>query len=491
MKNIFKYFLVALVAAFVITACDNEANRDWTTPEASFELKDTSLGANVLYETMKNNPFILTWDNAATSNYTVVFSTTADFATKATLGTSTTNTFVTTVGDVNSKLLQAGFSPYASKTVYVRVEAGSEVSNAISFPVTVYPIAGPIVTAPTAGSTLVLNPADQSAIATTITWNDYSTYGVDVKYLVEVAKKGSTTFSSLGQVTIPNPNTSNVARSLAVTNKDLNTAALSSGALLSQANEMDVRVTATTTSTGGSIVLKSAVVTFKVTPYQVDYPNFYIVGGATAIGWTPADAINLYKHDNTSEIYTYLQPENFRFLGQTDWNGYNYSIDLPATDADKRYFKTVSPNVTFGDHENMKFTGTAGIYKVEINADFGIKSLTVTPTTASWDIPNLYLVGSVQDTQWNPASALEFNTIGNGVYELPAVLIPNTSEFKFLGQKAWDGKEWGNIGKDNPGNSGYVGPNGANGNIKLDGGGFYYSIKVDLKKGTYKLTKLN
>ncbi|SEQ49697.1 SusE domain-containing protein [Epilithonimonas lactis] len=478
MKNIFKYFIVALVAAFVITACDNDADRDWTTPEASFKLHDTSLGSNVLYETMKNNPFVLTWDKTGASEYTVVFSSTEDFANKVTLGTASTNTFLTTVGDFNGKLLQAGFSPYASKTVYVRVESGSEISNAINFTVTVYPIAGPIITAPTAGSALVLNSADQTAVATTITWNDYSNYGVDVKYLVEVAKAGTTTFTSLGEVT-------NV-KSLAVTNKDLNTAVVNSGAAMSQANDIDVRVTASTTSTGGSIVLKSAIVTFKVTPYQVDYPNFFLVGAASAAGWDAAGSINLYKHDNISEIYTYLQPDNFRFLGQADWNPLNYSIDLPATDAEKRYFKTVSSNVEFGDHENMKFTGAAGIYKVVVDADFGVKSLTVTATTAEWDIPNLYLVGSIQD--WKPEVAEQFNPIGNGKFEMIRQ-IPDNAEFKFIGQQAWGNLDYGNI--TSAGNTGFIGPKDHNGNIKFNGGDSFYTITVDLKRGTYKLTKMN
>lgn len=477
MKNIFKYLLVALVAAFVITACDNDADRDWTTPEASFKLQDTSLGSNVLYETMKNNPFVLTWDKTGSSEYTVVFSSTEDFAAKSTLGTSTTNTFSTTVGEVNGKFLQGGLSPYASSTVYVRVEAGSEVSNAISFTVTPYPIAGPIVTAPAAGSSLVLNSTDQTGIATTITWNDYSNYGVDVKYLVEVAKKGATAFQSLGEVT-------NV-KSLAVTNKDLNTAVVNAGATMSQANDMDVRVTASTTSTGGSIVLKSAVLTFKVTPYQIDYPNFFLVGAASAAGWDAPNSINLYKHDNISEIYTYLQPDSFRFLGQADWNPLNYSIDDTRTNASNRYFKTVSSNVEYADSENVKFTGTAGIYKVVIDADFGVKSLTVTSTTATWDIPNLYLVGSVQS--WTPGTAEPFNSIGNGKFEMIRQL-PNNAEFKFIGQQAWGDLDYGNITAT--GNTGFIGPKDHNGNIKFDGGDSYYTITVDLKRGTYKIVKI-
>ncbi|WP_379969544.1 SusE domain-containing protein [Epilithonimonas sp. UC225_85] len=482
MKNIIKSIFASLVVALLFVACTDDADRDWTTPEASFKLYNTTLGSNVLYETMKSNPFVLTWDKTGSSNYTVVYSTTEDFATKITLGTATTNTFTTTIGDINSKFLQAGLSPYASNTVYVRVEAGSEISNAITFGVTPYPIAGPIVTAPTAGSTLVLNSADQTATATTVTWNDYSSYGVDVKYLVEVAKTGTTSFASIGEVT-------NV-KSLAVTNKDLNTAVVNTGATINAPNNIDVRVTATTTSTGGSIVLKSAVVTFKVTPYQVDYPNFFLVGAASAAGWDAAGSINLYKHDNISEIYTYLQPDEFRFLGQADWNPINYSMDADGIRASYKYFKTVSSNVVKGagtnDIENMKFTGAAGIYKVVIDADFGVKSLTVSSTTVSWDIPNLYLAGSIQG--WNAATALPFQPKGNGVFESDPLQIPNGAEFKFLGQQDWTGKEWGNIHA--AGNTGFLGPNGDNNNIKFDGGDNFYIITVDLKKGTYKLVKL-
>lgn len=479
MKNIIKLFLASFVIAIVIISCRDDADKDWTTPEASFKLYNTTLGSNVLYETMKNNPFVLTWDKTGSSEFTIVYSLTEDFANKITLGTASTNTFTTTIGDINNKFLQAGLSPYSSSTVYVRVEAGSEVSNFLTFSVTPYPVDGPIITAPTAGSILILNSADQSAIATTVTWNDYSDYGVDVKYLVEIAKSGSSSFVSLGEST----NT----KSLQVTNKDFNTAVVNTGATINQSNDVDIRVTATTESTGGSIVLKSTIVIFKVTPYQVDYPDFFLVGGATAAGWTPGAAPKLYKKDNISEIYTYLQPDNFRFLGQADWNPLNYSIDDPRTNASNRYFKTTSSNVEFGDAENMKFTGAAGIYKIVIDADFSKKSITVTPTGSVWDIPKLYLVGSIQGWQANVAE--EFNSIGNGKFQMIREL-PDGAQFKFLGQQDWTGKEWGNIHKNNEGNSGFLGINDDNSNITFDGGGSFYTITVDLKMGTYTIVKI-
>lgn len=476
MKNIFKFFLASLLVSIVFVACDNDADRDWTTPEASFKLNDTSLGANnVLYETMKANPFTLSWESIGSGEYSVVLSATEDFASKTELGKSTATTFTTTIGELNTKLLQTGFFPFTSKTVYVRIEKGSDVSNAISFGVTVYPVNGPVITSPANGSTIALNSADQSAIATTITWSDYSSYGSDVVYTIEIAKKGLTTFSTLGMVT----NT----KSFAISNKDLNTAALTSGGTASVETEFDFRITAKTNFSTPGIELKSAIVTAKLTPYQVDYPDFFLVGGASAIGWTPGDAIKMYKHDNISEVYTYLQPDQFRFLGQQSWSGKNYSIDDPRTDVDNRYFKTVSSNIEFGDHENMKFTGTAGIYKVVIDADLGVKSLTVTPSKITvWDVPNIYIVGSING--WDANNATPFSPLGNGKFETFAQL-PDDAQFKFIGQQSWGELDWGNIRGE--GNTGYLGPKDDNGNIKYAGGNNWYKITVDIKTGTYKI----
>ncbi|WP_374443662.1 SusE domain-containing protein [Epilithonimonas sp.] len=478
MKNIFKLIVASLFVSILLVACNNDADRDWTTPEASFKLYDTSLGVNnVLYETMKGNPFTVVWESIGSGEYSVTLSSKEDFSSKTQLGTSTENSLTTTIGSLNAKLLELGFSPFVSQKLYIRIEKGSEVSNVISFGVTAYPVSGPVITAPANGSTITLNSADQAAIATTITWNDYSNYGSPVTYTVEIAKKGSATFSQLGVVT--------GSKSLAISNKDLNNAALTVGGVANTEGEFDFRVTAKTSFSTPAIELKSSVVTAKMKPYQVDYPDFYLVGGATAIGWDAPNSQKLYKKENTSEIYTYLSPDQFRFLGQKDWNPINYSIDDPRTDSGNRYFKTVSSNVEFGDHENMKFTGTAGIYHVKINADFGVKSLTVEPSAGVWDIPNLYLVGTTNG--WQAASAEQFNPVGNGVFEIIKEL-PVGSEFKFLAQQDWSGKEWGNI--HSTGNTGYLGPNGDNNNIVVSSSTSatnFYTIRVDLKRGTYQL----
>lgn len=354
MKNILRLILASLFVSVVLIACENEADRDWKTTEDSFRLLDAGLGANVITEESKDNPFTVLWETKEAGEYSVVISSTEDFANKIVLGTSSTNTFTTTLDVLNTKLLDAGLAGNTAHSLYFRIEKGDEVSNVVS---------------------------------TTIT------------------------------------------------------------------------------------------------TYQAVYPDFYLVGNASNASWDAANAINLYKHDNISEIYTYLEPNEFRFLGQADWNPLNYSIDAAGIKDSYRYFKTVSSNIekSSGD-ENMKFTGTSGIYKMVVNVD--AKSLTVTPSSIpAWDIPNLYIVGTLNG--WAADAALPLNPLGNGKFEYIGQLT-DAAEFKFIGQLAWGDLEWGNI--SGAGHTGFLAPKG--GNIKYDGGNNFFRIIVDIKTGKYTVTKL-
>ncbi len=69
-----------------------------------------------------------------------MFSNSSDFTIKVKLGTSNKNTYTTTIGALNTALLQAGYSPYSTKKVYFRIEAGSNVSLPIAFDVQPYPV---------------------------------------------------------------------------------------------------------------------------------------------------------------------------------------------------------------------------------------------------------------------------------------------------------------------------------------------------------------
>lgn len=477
MKNIFKIMMVMILPLLLINACRDDADRDWTNPEASFKLYDTTLGAAVLYPTMDSNPFILKWDNATTGagSYSVVVSSTEDFKNKVELAKSETTTLNTNIAALNTALLQAGFSPYSSQNVYIRIERGTEVSNFISFPVTVYPVNKPVITNPTAGSSLVLDAANPTGNSITFAWSDY-TYGVNVSYKVEMAAAGGTEWLLVG-------NSTN-AKELMANNFDLNEIATKLSLPINVASNVDLRVTATSTSAGGTISKVSDVVTFKMTPYKPAFVNFYIVGDATAVGWSDSGSQLLFNQNEIAEIYTYLENgKSFRFLGQQNWNGANFSLNDPAIKDDYKYFNTWSTNLEPSGDENIKFTGNSGMYKVKI--DQNAKSIEVTASSVPTIPSSVYLVGSIQG--WNADTAILMDQIGDGEFEY-TIAIPADGEFKFLGQQAWSGMEWGNI--HTGGNSGFLGPNGDNNNIKFPGTGGLYKITANVKMGTYKVTPL-
>lgn len=317
--------------------------------------------------------------------------------------------------------------------------------------------------------------------ALTISWSPAAySVPVSVSYNVEVsADEAFTSPQLVSSVTDSN-------RTVTYTANQVNAAAQSIGLVANVPGKMYVRVISYLGN--NAVQATSNVTSLMVTPYKLVYPDFYLVGAASYVGWTASAAQLLYKQENLSYIYTYLEKDqNFRFLGQQDWQPLNYSIDDPGTDAGNRYFKSTSSNIVFGDHENMKFTGETGIYKVVINADKTVQSLnaTISPIPV-FDIPQLYLVGNVAGNGWSAENAIEMTSAGTGIFEYTTTL-PADAEFKFLGQKSFGTLEWGNLSA--AGNSGFLGPKGDNDNIKVAGDGSSYKITVNLKAGTYKVVK--
>lgn len=315
-----------------------------------------------------------------------------------------------------------------------------------------------------------------------VTW-DVAKYTVPVQITYRIEVSADDKFTKpfvLGTV-------GNSARTATFTNAQMNTAAQTIGLVKDVAGTMYIRVSSYL-GNGESLTSTSNVSMIKITPYELEYPTFYLVGAASYVGWTAVDAQVLYKSSSKSIIYTYLEGgQPFRFLGQKNWDPTNYSIDLSGTRENYRYFKQVSSNLIQDGDENMKFTGTTGIYKITINAATGVQSLDVSASPIpTFDFPQIYIVGSING--WDAATAPAMTKVSPGVYEY-TVKLESASEFKFLGQNAWGDIEWGNIMKDNTGNSGFLGPKGDNGNIKFAGDGSNYKITVNLKAGTYTIVK--
>ena len=450
MKNIFKLLSMLLLPLLLVNACREDADRNWTSPEPSFKLHDTTLGSNVLYPTMENNPFVLSWDDAVSGSgsYTVYLSSTADFKTKVELGKSETNTLKSSIGALNKAMLKAGLSPYSSQTAYVRVERGTEVSNAVSFAVTTYPADGPMITNPAAGSTLVLDETKATETATTIKWNDYTNYGVKVTYLVEMAGADSDVFFPLGTV-------ENV-KELPLTTLALDQAVLKAGGTANVASDVKIRVTATSSSLGGTIVKTSDVVTFKVTPYQLE--SFMYVPGAYQ-GWSPDTAASV-RSATSNGIY----------VGYINFTSPNSEFKItPERNWTNSYGSTGGNNLTYNGGGNL-VAPNVGYQKLTVD----LNEMTYDLTPYSWGI-----IGSASPGGWDSDTDMVFNSTTQK-WEIESIAL-TVGEIKFRLNNAWET----NYG-DN-GNDGTLENGGANIPITEAGN---YKITFDEENQVWTKTKL-
>ena len=425
MKNIFKIISIFLLIPLVFNACrDDQYDDNWASAEPSFTLYNTTLTSNTLYPTMESNPFRLTWDNTtgATGDFSVVYSTTSDFKTKVVLGTSKTTSYTTTIGALNTALLSAGYSPYTTKAVYMRIEVGDKVSNAISFDVKPYPTAAPVITAPVAGAEILLSGAAPDDVITTFTWSDYNTYGVNVTYLLEVSKKDANNFSTLGSVMN--------AKSFEATNKVLNDAVLKAGLEADVKGEVDVRVTATSKSTGGTIEKVSNIVTFKVTPY-VAFKNMFLVGNATAANWN--------NNNNNQAIFRDASNANkFHFIGKFGAGEFKFLEILGNWQPQWGLKAGLVANSDGGDPGTF-VTSAAGYYSFTM--DILAKTYTLTPyTDAMTDYSTIGMIGDFNG--WGGDLALEQSTYDSHQWSLKDITITTTGKFKFRADGAWT-VNWG------------------------------------------------
>ena len=333
-------------------------------------------------------------------------------------------------------------------------------------------------------SKLILDSNFPKNPALTIFW-DATQYTVptEIQYRIEVSSDDKFT----------KPFTLNTLkesiRSSTFTAEQMNTAAVSIGLVPYVEGKMYIRVISYLGS-NNSMVATSNITSLKITPYKLSYPDFYLVGEASYVGWNAGASQILYKSDNFSTIYTYLENgKNFRFLGQQGWDGTNYSINADGIRDSYKYFRQVSSNIIKapGDEENMQFTGETGIYKVTIDADSEVKSLTaIASPIFGFDFPAVYLVGNVAGNGWDATNAIAMTKVSEGKFEYVTTLSSD-AEFKIIGQQSWGDLDWGNISET--GYTGFLGPKGDNGNIKFQGDGSSYKITVNLKGGIYTIVK--
>ena len=425
MKNIFKILTIFLLIPLAFHACREAYNDDWTTPDPSLKLHDTGITSSELFPSMDTNLFKLTWDNTlnVTGDYNVVMSKTSDFKTKAVLATTQNPYYNTNIASLNAALLAAGYSPFTTEKVFMRIEFRDAVSNTISFDIKPYPVAIPVLTLPTATTDLVLNDKTPDAVATKVTWTD-SPYGVEVEYLVEVAKKGETTFVAAGSV--------KNAKTLDWTHKALNDVALKAGLAPAVKAELDVRVIAVTKTTGGEIRKPSKVVTFKVTPY-VAFKNLYLVGDATAAGWN--------TNNNNQALYRDASNTNkFYFTGKFGTSMFKLLEILGDNTWQPQWGLKGGVVANSDGGEPEPFTvSTAGYYTFEV--DILAKTYSITPYSgAMTTYSSIDIAGNLNG--WSGSTVLTQSSFDPHQWFIKDLVVSSNGEAKFRANGTWD-INWG------------------------------------------------
>jgi hypothetical protein len=180
---------------------------------------------------------------------------------------------------------------------------------------------------------------------------------------------------------------------------------------------------------------------------------------------------------------------SYRFLAATTANGFNNPvIDLPSDNSGTSTSFTLTHTEWVETLSNITYKD--GLYwKIVASVTVGGNIVyTYSPETRfMWfeifDVPTLYIVGSLTDNWNNTCGAtIEMVNKGGGVFE-KLVSIPANAEFKFVLQcGSWD-VNWGGPGGTASSNTDYA--LGSN-NIGVANAGSYF-VRVDFSTGTFKL----
>ena len=270
----------------VFVACDTDEGINLTTPDATFQLLEPAIpNINLNYNLPNNEAFTIVWNDQLESgdNYIVELSTDDLFENPTVIGSSTTDRFTMSVAEFNNLLLGAGADAFEPFTVFMRVTSGSNTTNSVSFSVSSYSEAPPVITSPDNTFELILLETTPNDEAIAISWEDPdfgSNSSVSVSYEVQFAQAG-TNFA--GAVT------EGVAdMTFSSTHESFNETVLNAGLNAEEAGSLEIRIKATIEMDGGNMERFSDAVTITVTPYSVELaPILYVVGaGAVDAGWS-------------------------------------------------------------------------------------------------------------------------------------------------------------------------------------------------------------
>lgn len=309
------------------------------------------------------------------------------------------------------------------------------------------PQGGIAINSPIDGASIALNDSNEANPALTVSWTATTLEGTGVTYTVEVALLGT-------EFAAPVVIGSTTETSISLNVLELNTLALDVLGIEGDTEAgIDIRV-----SSGSEF---SQTISVLLTPYKVEFTEFFLVGSLT--GWDPTTSLPMNNIGfNEFEITIDLvDGDEFKFLPTNiDWSGdFGEDPDNAGT--------------LIEDGEANLAGYPAGKYEVYVNLNNFTFTLTeiIAPS-------NLYLVGSL--TGWDPATSLPFNNTAENVFTI-VIDLPDGGEFKFLPTNTgWDG----DFGED-PDNAGAIIQDGEQNILGYAAG--KYLVTVDFNTLTFNL----
>lgn len=319
------------------------------------------------------------------------------------------------------------------------------------------PQGGITINSPIDGSSISLIDTNVANPALTISWISTNLEGTGATYTVEAALLGT-------EFAVPFVIGTTEATSINFTVEELNTLALDVLEIAGDTQAgIDIRVAA-----NGEV---SQTISVLLTPYKVEFTEFYIVGNITDPQWSPADALAM---------------TNIGF------NEFELTLDL----ADGAEFKFLPTNIDytgdFGEDPNnagnliedgeQNLSGyAAGTYKIYVNLNTFIFTL-----EEILDLPRLAVPGNHQG--WSPSTApqLSASTLSTTDYEGYVWL---DGEHKFVGPDAEGIFDW-SAGPDYGDDGSFTGILKEQDESNCTATAGYYFIQADTNALTYSETEV-
>jgi len=452
-----KYKLLALLFVTIFAGCEDDTIIQQTTPDGLF-LTDPGIGVLVIdQQNGANQAFNITWtDNEnASATYDVELATDDLFQDAISIGTSDTNSFVLSRDALNTFVGTINSNVFIENTVYLRVSAGSLISNFVSF--VIIPIQDePEMLSPTGGENFMPTVETSAEEAMNVSWLFLTDQNLTIDYTVEIALAG-TDFATVAEVgTVTN------MFNLSVTNSGLNNAAIDAGIPVEGTGDLDLRVKASYMDLDQNMVeVYSEVRTFTMTTYLsvLDLSTTWGVVGSAANDWGNGGPDLPFWETGTSGViaaYVSLIDGEIKFRENNMWG-----TDYGDSDGDGILDQNANNNIAV----------SAGDYKITI--DLNDLSYTIEPFS-------LGIVGSAFNN-WgaSPDFMLQYDQYSDTFRGIATLL---DGEMKFRMNNDWGQDNWGDANAD-----GILDMDPDN-NISVTAG--IYIVIVDLNTLEYSLEEI-